>query len=156
MIDRRAFLKTGLGGLILVGTALPACSRAEGWPEGMVAIHWDRDTCARCRMVISDRRFAVEMRGGPKDEALKFDDIGCAVIWAKTLPWAEDPATRLWVASVAGQSPTGGPLWLDGRSAFYLADKTSPMGYNFGAIAQGGPGSLDYASMRERVFAEGR
>lgn len=156
MIDRRDFLKTGLGGLILLGAGLPACSHSAGWPEGMAQIHWDRDTCTRCRMVISDRRFAVQMRGGPKDEALKFDDIGCAVIWAKSLPWAEDPSTRLWVASIAEQPAAEGPLWLDGRSAFYLPDRSSPMGYNFGAIAQAAPGALDFATMRERVFAEGR
>jgi copper chaperone NosL len=30
-----------------------------GWPDGMVEIKWDRDTCPRCSMVISDRRFAA-------------------------------------------------------------------------------------------------
>jgi hypothetical protein len=47
-------------------------------------------------MVISDRRFAAEMRGGEKNIVFKFDDIGCAVFWlrdkAKDFPgWPSRP-----------------------------------------------------------------
>ena len=159
MMNRREFLGVTAGGLIVFGGAgLPACSKASGWPEGMAEIKWDRDTCARCKMVISDRRFAAEMRGGPKDEALKFDDIGCAVIWAKNLAWAEDPKSRIWVASSVGQAADGGPIWLDARTARYLAGKSSPMGYGFGAVAPANAdaSAIDFAAMRTRVFAEGR
>lgn len=156
MMHRRKFLGTTLGGLVILGgVCLPGCSKASGWPEGMAEIKWDRDTCARCKMVISDRRFAAEMRGGPKDEALKFDDIGCAVIWAKSLAWAEDPQTRFWVAASVGQAADGGPLWLDARKAAYLSGKSSPMGYGFGAVALADGGTIDFAAMRARVFAEG-
>lgn len=156
MMHRRDFLRSALGGLVFVGAGLPGCGKASVWPDGMVEIKWDRDTCARCRMVISDRRFAVEMRGGPKNEPLKFDDIGCAVIWAKDLAWAEDPKTRIWVASSIGQAPDGAPIWLDARQARYLGGKSSPMGYGFGAIESADAAALDYAAMRAQVFAEGR
>jgi len=156
MMHRREFLRTTVGGLILLGGAsLPGCSKASGWPEGMAEIKWDRDACVRCKMVISDRRFAAEMRGGPRDEVLKFDDIGCAVIWAKSLAWAEDPKTHIWVASSVGQAADGGPIWLDARQARYLAGKSSPMGYNFGAVAQADGGAIDFAAMRTQVFAVG-
>ena len=83
-----------------LAAALSACSKS-GWPEGMVEIKWDRETCPRCSMVISDRRFAVEVRGGPKDTVVKFDDIGCFTFWVrekiKDMPWLADPATRMWV-----------------------------------------------------------
>lgn len=155
MMHRREFLRTTLGGLLVVGAGLHGCGKDSNWPAGMADIKWDRDTCARCKMVISDRRFAAEMRGGPQDEALKFDDIGCAVIHAKSLAWAEDPQTRFWVAASVGQAPDGGPLWLDARRAFYVPGKSSPMAYNFGAIAIAEAGVMDFAAMRTRVFAEG-
>jgi len=64
-MDRRRFLAAGFA-LTPLAAALSACGKDEGWPEGMHPIKWDRDTCVRCSMVISDRRFAAEMRGGPK------------------------------------------------------------------------------------------
>ena len=85
-----------LGGFALtpLALALSACGKS-GWPEGMVEIKWDRDTCVRCSMVISDRRFAAQMRGGPKNMVFKFDDIGCVIFWLKdnlkTYPWWTNP-----------------------------------------------------------------
>ena len=60
MIARRHFL-TLTGGLLLA--PLAGCGKQGHWPEGMAEIKWDRDTCARCNMVISDPRFAAELRG---------------------------------------------------------------------------------------------
>jgi hypothetical protein len=78
----------------------------------MLPIKWDRDTCVRCGMAIGDRRFAVRLRGGPKNEAFKFDDIGCATTWCSEKvgqhPWMNDPATRWWVADFSGKRPAAG------------------------------------------------
>jgi nitrous oxide reductase accessory protein NosL len=140
-----------------LAAALSACGRHGDWPEGMQAIVWDRDTCTRCSMVISDRRFAAELRGGPKNLAFKFDDIGCAAFWlrdkAAELPWLAEAATRFWVADL--NSKGNDVKWLDARSAQF-ATKTSPMGYNFGALAHPEAGSVDFATMREHVLAKGR
>lgn len=156
---RRAFLaRLGYGSLLLTPLAavLSACGKS-GWPEGMGEIKWDRDTCTRCRMVISDRRFAVEMRGGPKDQLFKFDDIGCLVFWlrdkAADYPWMADAATRLWVADLGSKSDA--MKWLEPRTAQFV-NKNSPMGYNFGATAYPQAGSLDFASMRQHVLAKGK
>jgi copper chaperone NosL len=108
----------------------------------MAEIKWDRDTCVRCSMVISDRRFAAEMRGGEKGIVFKFDDIGCAVFWLRdkaegtSRGWRK-PATRLWVADAAGK----GDKWLDARKAHYSGGAMSPMGYNFSARAYAEAGS---------------
>jgi copper chaperone NosL len=89
-MDRRRFIAAGLS-LTPLAAALSACGSSGAWPEGMAEIKWDRDTCVRCSMVISDRRFAAELRGGEKNTVFKFDDIGCAVFWmrdkAKDFPW---------------------------------------------------------------------
>ena len=156
MMNRRRFLAAGLA-LTPLAAALSACGKDNRWPEGMQPIKWDRDTCARCNMVLSDRRFATEMRGGPKDTVFKFDDIGCAMFWlrdkAKDYPWIAEPATHLWVAEV--NSKGNDVTWLDARAAQYTG-KASPMGYNFGAVAHPMPGSVDFQTMREHVLAKGR
>lgn len=131
---------------------LAACGRAD-MPEGMVEVKWDRDTCARCSMVVSDRRFAAQVRGGPKDQSFKFDDIGCVAFWLKAQPWGADAATRIWVAELSSRGDA--VHWLDARRAQYVGGKTSPMGYNFGAVATPQPGSLDFETMRTHVLAKG-
>ena len=156
MMQRREFLRTALGGLVIVGAGLPGCSKASGWPEGMAEIKWDRDTCARCSMVISDRRFAAELRGGDKATVFKFDDVGCAVFWmrdkTKDYPWLAEPATRFWVADATGK----GDKWLEARQAHYGSGAMSPMGYNFSARAYAEAGSLDFAAMAAHVLAKGK
>ena len=157
--SRRDFLgRLTVGGLTLtpLALALSACGKSQ-WPEGMAEIKWDRETCPRCSMVISDRRFAAQLRGGPKDMVVKFDDIGCFTFWIrdnlKTHPWLADPATRMWVADVTSKGKE--VIWLDPRNAQYIT-RTSPMGYNFGAVAYPQMGSLDFEGMRQHVLAKGK
>ena len=151
-MDRRRVV-AGLG-LTPLAAALASCGRSGPWPEGMAEIKWDRDTCVRCSMVISDRRFAAEMRGGDKDTVFKFDDIGCAVFWmrdrAKEHPWLADPATRLWVADATGS----GERWLDARKAFFVGGRTSPMGYNQAAYSYADAGALGFEDMRQHLLAK--
>jgi hypothetical protein len=157
-MQRRRFLATGFM-LTPLATLLAACGSKGDWPEGMAEIKWDRDTCVRCNMVISDRRFAAQMRGGEKNTVFKFDDIGCLVFWlrdkATHYPWIATPATRMWVADSAGKPGEAG-RWLDPRQAQYAGGRTSPMGYNYAAIAYPQPGSVDFATLREHVLAKGK
>lgn len=154
MMDRRHFLCLG-GGAALA--ALGCDREADKWPAGMQPIKWDRDTCVRCNMVISDPRFAAEMRGGEKDTVFKFDDIGCLVFWqrdkAAQHPWMNDAATRMWVAE---STDMGGKTWLDPRQAHYLGGRLSPMGYNFAAVRDAVPQSLTFEAMRAQVLAKGK
>lgn len=156
MMDRRHFLRDALAAgfsLSPIAALLAGCGGKGDWPEGMAEIKWDRDTCVRCKMVISDRRFAAEARGGAKDQVLKFDDIGCAVFWLMDLGWDKDPNARIWVADLASKG--NDVKWLDARKAHYVG-KTSPMGYNFGAMATPQAGAFDFAEMRQHVLAKGK
>lgn len=154
MMQRREFLRLAAGGAL---AALGACDRKGSWPEGMAEIKWDRDTCVRCNMVISDPRFAAELRGGEKNTVFKFDDIGCLVFWqrdkAAQHPWMAEPATRMWVADSTDMS---GATWLDPRQAHYLGGRLSPMGYNFAAVRDAAAGSVTYGVMREQILAKGK
>jgi copper chaperone NosL len=87
----------------------------------------------------------------------KFDDIGCAAFWlrdkAADYPWMVEAATRLWVADVGNQGDT--LQWHDALKAQYVG-KTSPMGYNYGAVARPQAMSVDFATLREHVLAKGK
>jgi copper chaperone NosL len=129
-----------------VALFLAACSRA---PEtGPVEVKWDRDTCKRCSMAISDRHYAVEVRGGPKKQVFKFDDIGCAVHWLKDQPWGNDPAAEIWVTDFRSGK------WLDARGAHYVAGKTTPMAYGFGASGEALLGSIGFDEVRKQLLAK--
>ena len=95
---------------------------------GPVEVHYGEDVCERCRMIISDQRFAAQYVT-KKGEAKKFDDIGCLAAELKT-DGGEDLASGIYVADFA----SGG--WIDARKAHYLksADIASPMGYGIAAF----------------------
>jgi nitrous oxide reductase accessory protein NosL len=155
MMDRRRFLLASA--LTPLAVALAACGKKGTWPEGMTEIKWDRDTCVRCSMVISDRRFAAQIKGGAKNIVFKFDDIGCASFWLrdklKDFPWMTEAATSFWVADVGN---AGDNLqWHDARKAQYIG-KASPMGYNYAAVGRPQAMSVDFATMREHVLAKGK
>lgn len=153
---RREFLVAGIA-LTPLAAMLAACSKDAGWPEGMQPIKWDRDTCVVCSMVISERRFAGEMRGGPKNTVFKFDDPGCIGLWlydkAAQFPWIKEPATKIWVADVGSRGNEVN--WLEARTAQYVA-KFSPMGYNYGAVPHPQAGAVDFPTMCEHVVAKVR
>ena len=160
VIPRRKFLqRLGVSGLMLtpLAAALSGCQESH-WPTGMAEIKWDRDTCTRCHMVISDRRFAIELRGGSPDMVFKFDDPGCLVFWmrdkAAIYPWMSESATLLWVADFNSKSRDE-MVWLKPQQARYIA-KTSPMGYNFAAVGGSVPDSIDFNEMRQITLAKGK
>lgn len=127
--------------LLLLG--LSACSGDPG--SGPVEVKWDRDTCERCRMVLSDRLHAAQIRGGPAAErtrVYKFDDIGGAVVWLEQQPWRDDPRTEIWV------NDHRDGRWIDAYRAFYLGGQITPMDFGFGAQDEPHAGALDFSAMR--------
>lgn len=156
-MNRRRFIADALAaGFVLSPLAgmLSGCSTSV-LPEGMVATVFDRDTCVRCKMAISDRRFVAQVKGGPKQENFKFDDIGCVAFWLRDQAWAGADDAKIWVAD-AFLSAADRVAWIDARTAFYVGGKTSPMGYNHGASAMQMPGSMSFADMRQHVLAKGK
>ena len=138
--------------LLCLTSLLAGCSPDSG--SGPVEVTWDRDACERCRMVLSDRLHAAQVRGGPAGEparVYKFDDLGCAVVWLKDKPWADAPATEIWVNDHrSGQ-------WIDARHAHYLTGQVTPMGYGLGAQTDPAEGALDFARAKAHIFeVEGR
>ena len=90
-------------------------------------VHWDRDMCARCVMVVSDRKNTTQVRNPDTGRKYMFDDIGCTILWFKEeqIDW-KDKAV-IWITDVK----TG--KWIDARTAFYDTENITPMAYGFSA-----------------------
>lgn len=137
-----------LAAIVLLLGLLTACHQEP--KTGPVEVKWDRDTCVRCSMALSDKRYAAQVRGGPKHPAYKFDDFGCVMFWLKDKPWANDPATEIWVMDMRSNK------WIEAHKAWYVPNKMTPMAYGFGAVALPEPGSVNYEEARKRVLAKGK
>ncbi|MCB1867643.1 MAG: hypothetical protein KDI43_03710 [Gammaproteobacteria bacterium] len=126
---------------------LCACSADPG--TGPAEVKWDRTACERCRMVLSDRHFAAQVRylpeGKRRSKVVQFDDFGCAALWLQDKPWKDDPTTQFWVAD----HRTG--EWIDARAASYIKDKLTPMEYALGAQSDPAPGALDFEQAKVHV-----
>ena len=134
---------------LLAVVVLGGCS---GEPDtGPAKVTWDRDACERCRMVLSDRHFAAQIRIPPGEgrkwgKVYKFDDIGCAVLWMDQQPWKAGPAIEIWVTDQRdGQ-------WIDARAAYYVPGKTTPMEYGLGAQRDPAPGALTFEQAIVQIY----
>jgi len=137
----------GLAALALAAPLLAGCKEKKG-PE---PIRYDREACEICNMIISDPRFAAEIRD-PDGNIHKFDDIGDAIHWMENQPWfkAGEKPKEFWVMNFRD-----GKTWLDARNAWYVPGQHSPMDYGFGAVPQKEPGAVSYAEMYRRVIEKG-
>jgi nitrous oxide reductase accessory protein NosL len=130
--------------LFAVIALLISCSN----DTGTIEIKWDRDSCERCRMVLSDRHFSAQVRGGAKNKVYLFDDIGCAVHWLKKQSWGEDETTQIWVTDYRNGD------WLDARTAYYISGQTTPMDFGFGAVPESVEGRVDFETAKMQMLAK--
>ncbi len=118
---------------------LTGCGKND--QTGPVEVKWDRDTCQRCQMMLSDHDFSAQVRvfpEGKRSRVYKFDDMGCAVLWLETQPYKNDPKTELWVNDYKTND------WLEAKKAWFVKGEISPMGYGLGAEKNKTEGALNY------------
>jgi len=111
--------------LLLSMLLLLACGENKETDKA-APMHWDRDMCARCVMVISDRKNSVQVIENKSKKVYKFDDLGCMVIWAKDNS-KDIKNSKVWVTD----ANTG--EWIDAKKAFYTSGNVTPMAYGFSA-----------------------
>jgi len=115
-------------------------------PEtGPVDPVWDRDACERCGMILSDRRFAAQLRYAHDPTVRHFDDLGCALLFWDERESAGSSPEEIWVRDRDADA------WLDARRTRFLADPHTPMGYGFAALEEGPGAALDLESVHRRV-----
>ena len=133
--------------VILLG--FTGCEKKD--PTEMHGVHWDRDMCVRCKMVVSDRHHAVQVINTENGRSYMYDDIGCVVLWFddEKIDWA--PKAKIWITDIA----TG--QWIDARTAFYDTHNITPMAYGFGAhennsTIKAGEEIIGYEEVSKRIF----
>ncbi len=114
--------------IVLAGLFFSGCEKKK--IGGVEKIHWDRDVCQRCKMAISERKYAFEIINPTSGKVYKFDDIGCAVLWMdeEKIPW-KDKAI-LWITD----AKTG--KWINAKTAYYTDDSLTPMAYGIAAYTK--------------------
>jgi copper chaperone NosL len=128
MLDR-IFSKLVPGLLVVI--LLAGCW--QGSNTGPGEIHWDRQTCEHCQMVISERRHAVQIRKTGVRRTHAFDDLGCALLWLdeQGLLSGNDGGIEVWARATADGE------WIDARTARFETGLTTPMAYGFGVADRG-------------------
>ncbi len=137
----RFFLSSILTLLLLNG-----CSEPQ---TGAIEPHWDRDTCERCRMVLSDRFHSAQVRFTDeknKSRVRMFDDVGCAIIWLENQDWRDNKSTEIWVTDHRDGD------WLDARNAFYVRGHNTSMEYGLGAQTEASTESMNFPAARKFIF----
>ena len=144
---KRFSLAFFMGLFLLLG--LSGCEKK---PVGAVQqMHWDRDMCERCKMAISERKFAVQIIDPQTGKDYKFDDIGCAVLWMdeEKIPWKEKAI--IWITD----AKTG--KWIDARKAIYVDGAITPMAFGFAAYTKEtlpqGKETFDYSQVAKKIEA---
>lgn len=130
-----------------------ACEKKS--TTGIEKVHWDRDMCARCVMVVSDRHNTTQVKDPQTGKKYMFDDIGCMALWfdEENIEW-KDKAI-VWITDVK----TG--KWIDAKKAFYDTENITPMAYGFSAhktkeSIKSGQEIVDYDEVLRRVIKIGQ
>jgi copper chaperone NosL len=130
---------------LLAFVLVPACRRGPVTPA---AVDTRNDVCARCRMAISDARFAAQL-AAPGEEPKLFDDVGCLREYLRQRPaipsgavaFVVDHRTREWVRASQAvftrrddlETPMGSHLIAHADGASRDADPTAAGGAHLGA-----------------------
>ncbi len=116
-----------------------------------LTVHWDRDMCARCVMVVSDRHNTTQVIDPKTGKKYVFDDIGCMGKWFKTEKISWSDKANVWITDAKSGE------WIDARKAFYDTDNVTPMNSGFSAHKlksdiEKGKEIIDYAEVVKRVL----
>ncbi len=138
---------------IFIGLSFTGCE--EKSKTDVSKVHWDRDMCARCVMVVSDRKNTTQVKHPDTGRKYMFDDIGCTILWFKEekIEW-KDRAV-IWITDVN----TG--KWINARTAFYDTENITPMAYGFSAhltkdTIKPDQEIVDFAEVTRRVIKIGK
>ncbi len=118
--------------------------RGRPVPDGPVAVVWNHQACAHCRMSVGDPAYAAQLVTRDGDVAF-FDDPGCL------LHYLDDRAPevhRVWFHDSTSDR------WLsDAEVGFMTATAGTPMGYGLAAVPAATPGAIDLGLARRRLTA---
>lgn len=123
-VGGREILISGFTSFVFViGLLIVGCGSQD---TGAPRIRYGEETCDRCRMIISEKRFAAAYRT-ESGAVRKFDDLGCAALHRKE---QEETVTQFWGYDYEETD------WLEVRQAFLVhsSDLLTPMGYGIAVL----------------------
>jgi nitrous oxide reductase accessory protein NosL len=134
--------------LLSLGLFFSGCEKKKiGEP---VKIHWDRDVCERCNMIISDRRFAFEIINPNSGKVHKFDDMGCGIMWLKENKVNWKNKAIMWIVDAKDGK------WINAKKAYYTTDNITPMAYGLAGYTKAtmpkGKKVIDFKEAIKHVF----
>ena len=109
---------------------------------GPVAVVWDREACAHCRMHVGEPAFAVQLQT-EDGRVLGFDDPGCAFLWEAE----QRPDVHAWYFHDYRED-----RWLAASEVAFVNLPHTPMGFGYGAVALGTAGSVSLDEARSAVL----
>lgn len=142
--------------LMLFGLLFSGCESSAGTDPAK--LHFDREICERCRMIISDRKHAAQVINPQNAKRYFFDDIGCVELWfkEKEIAWANEAI--IYVTDY----DTG--AWINARTAFWSTEHFTSMSYGLVAhsdreridLSDPYRKVIDYAEVKKRILEMGR
>jgi len=99
---------------------------------------WGKESCARCRMVLSEKRYAVQ-RVFSSGEVHFYDDLNCA------LSHKHEGSDE----GILYVRPFGGEEWMKAQDARYQGGLMTPMNSGFGAVKEGG--ALSFGEVQQKI-----
>lgn len=110
-------------------------------------VKFDREICERCKMVISDRNYTVQIVNKNDGKRYYHDDIGCAILWFKenSIDWEKDAIIYVTDAKTGE--------WLDAKTASWTFGAITPMDFGFSAYKERQDGeNFDFMHVKEEVL----
>ncbi len=114
--------------LLLTLFTFTACQDKKN--NELAKIHWDRDMCERCVMVLSEKNYAVQIENPVTKKKHKFDDIGCVVLWFKETKQDWFDTAKIWVKDEKTQK------WINARESLWTYGNITPMNYGLAAYTK--------------------
>lgn len=133
--------------VLLIGLmfGFSACDKAQ--ESGVHKIHFDRDVCDECNMVISDRAYAAQVVDTQHNKAYMFDDIGCLVLWMDANPQQWFDTAKLYVADSKTLE------FIDAKTAYWTLGNTTPMDFGLSATkVKMEAATLTFAEAKKEIF----
>lgn len=96
-----------------------------------------------CGMIIEDISFASQVVA-PSGKTVFFHDHGGMVNWLKDKSFRDSAV--IWVYTLDSKR------WVDGKSAYYSLDESTPMNYGFGAYENSTPKRVGFEEMSRRML----
>ena len=118
--------------LSLYIASLLLCSCSKEINLEAEAPKWDVQTCDRCKMLVSDKKFSAQVVNPTDGKHFFFDDLGCALMWL------QGKEAKEWKdkALIYATDPRNG-TWLNIKENELVSGYVTPMAYGIAVLPKG-------------------